>query len=399
VIAVDRSRNGAERRLVLVVGAVVFVDTMFYAAITPLLPELAHSFHLSKLSAGLMTAAYPLGMLFASIGGGVLAVRIGPKRTVYTGLALLAGSTLAFGFVDSPVLLDAARFVEGVGGACSWAGGLAWIVAEAAPDRRGALIGSALGAAIAGALLGPVIGTVATAIGRGPAFSLVVLLALALMLAAAPLPAVHTRSGQGLGDLWRSLGDRVVVAGIWLVALPAIASGLLNVLGPLRLHELGAAAVAIGVTFLAGAAIEAALSPVIGRVSDRRGRLLPLRFGLAGAAVLLALFALPRSAAALALVIVATATTLGAFWAPAMALLSDAAEVRGLDQALAAALMNVAWAGGQILGSGVGGAIAKVAGDALPMLLASALCVATLALLRGRRHAYAGAPRRYGIPE
>ena len=391
MIPVDRSRNAADRRLVLVVGAVVFVDTMFYAAITPLLPGLVHSFHLSKLSAGVMTAAYPLGMLIASIGGGLLAVRIGPKRTVYTGLVLLAGSTLAFGFVDSPLLLDAARFVEGVGGACSWAGGLTWIVAAAAPDRRGAMIGSALGAAIAGALLGPVIGTVATAIGRGPAFSLVVLLALVLMLAAAPLPAVHTRSGQGLGDLWRSLGDRGVGAGIWLVALPAIASGLLNVLGPLQLHEFGAAAVAIGVTFLAGAAIEAALSPVIGRVSDRRGRLLPLRFGLAGAAVLLALFALPRSAAVLALVIVATATTLGAFWAPAMALLSDAAEARGLDQALAAALMNVAWAGGQILGSGVGGAIAKAAGNALPMLLAAALCATTLALLRGGRRIYGAA--------
>jgi MFS family permease len=389
---VDRSRHGAERRLVLVVGAVVFVDTMFYSAITPLLPGLVRSFHLSKLSAGLMTAAYPLGMLVASVGGGVLAVRIGPKLTVYAGLALLAGSTLAFGLVNNPALLDAARFVEGVGGACSWAGGLAWIVAAAAPGSRGALIGRALGAAIAGALLGPVIGTVASAIGRGPAFSLVVLLSLALMLAASRLPAVHSHSGQGLGDLWRSLGDRAVAAGIWLVALPAIASGLLNVLGPLRLHDLGAGAAAIGVTFLAGAAIEAGLAPVLGRVSDRRGRLPPLRFGLAGAAALLALFALPRSAAVLALVVVATATTLGAFWAPAMALLSDAAEARGLDQALAAALMNVAWAGGQILGSGVGGAIAKAAGDAIPMVLVAGLCATTLALIGVR-------PRPYGIPE
>jgi MFS family permease len=389
---VDRSRNAGERRLVLVVGAVVFVDTMFYAAITPLLPGLVRSFHLSKLSAGVMTAAYPLGMLIASVAGGVLAVRIGPKRTVYAGLTLLAGSTLAFGFLQNPVLLDVARFVEGIGGACSWAGGLAWIVAEAAPERRGALIGSALGAAIAGALLGPVIGTVASAIGRGPAFSLVVLLSLALMLAAAPLPAVRSRSGQGLGDLWRSLGDRAVAAGIWLVALPAMASGLINVLGPLRLHDLGAAAVAIGATYLAGAAIAAALSPVMGRVSDRRGRLPPLRLGLAGAAVLLALFGLPRNAAVLALVIVATITTLGMFWAPAMALLSDAAEARGLDQALAAALMNIAWAGGQILGSGVGGAIAKAAGDAAPMLLTAALCTGTLAAIGVR-------PRPYGIPE
>ena len=61
----DRRRG--ERRLVVVIGAVVFVDTMFYAAIAPLLPGLAHSLHLSKLSAGVMTASYPAGTLVAAI--------------------------------------------------------------------------------------------------------------------------------------------------------------------------------------------------------------------------------------------------------------------------------------------------------------------------------------------
>jgi MFS family permease len=169
------------------------------------------------------------------------------------------------------------------------------------------------------------------------------------------------------------------------VALPAIASGLLNVLGPLRLHGLGAAAAAIGLTFLAGAGLEALLSPILGRLSDRRGRLLPVRFGLAGATVLVACFTLPSTAVGMALLIVAIATTLGAFWAPAMAMLSDAAEASGLDQALAAALMNLAWAGGQIVGSGAGGALAKATGDALPTVGVAGLCGATLLALRGRR--------------
>src|SRR5436309_1698101 len=118
------------RRLVLLVGAIVFVDTMFYAAIAPLLPTLAHQLHLSKLSAGIMTACYPVGTFFGSLPGGLLTVRIGPKRTVYAGMALLAGSTVAFGWAHSAVALDVARLAEGVGGACSWSGALAWIVAE-----------------------------------------------------------------------------------------------------------------------------------------------------------------------------------------------------------------------------------------------------------------------------
>ncbi len=105
--------NSGERRLVLVIGAIVFVDTMFYAAIAPLLPDLAHQLHLSKLSAGAMTAAYPAGTLIGSIPGGMLAARYGPKVAVIAGLTLLAASTLAFGFLDNAAALDAARFAEG----------------------------------------------------------------------------------------------------------------------------------------------------------------------------------------------------------------------------------------------------------------------------------------------
>ena len=75
---------------------------------------------------------------------------------------------------------------------------------------------------------------------------------------------------------------------MWLVTLPAIASGMINVLGPLRMHRLGASAAAIGAAFLVAAAIEAVISPVIGRWSDRRGRhdagaLRPRRRGRAAA--------------------------------------------------------------------------------------------------------------------
>jgi MFS family permease len=378
---------------VLVVGAVVFVDTMFYAAIAPLLPSLAHSLHLTKLSAGVMTAGYPAGTLVGSLPGGIFAVRVGPKRTVYAGLVLLGVSTLAFGFLEQVAWLDVARFVEGLGGACSWAGGLAWIVAEAPAQRRGGLIGAALGAAIAGALFGPVIGTIAGAVGRGAAFSGVVALSVALMDQARRLPLAHEASGQGLGHLVRVVRARRAIWAIWLVALPAAISGVLNVLGPLRLHRFGLGAVAIGATFLASASLEAAVSPVVGWLSDRHGRIVPLRIGLTGVVALLACFTLPSSGLVLAVVIVATAVGLGWFWAPAMALLADVAAAGGLQQGLAAAVMNLAWATGQIAGSGAGGAAAKAAGDAIPTAAAAILCAVSLLLLGGLRAPGRPAPR------
>jgi predicted MFS family arabinose efflux permease len=377
-------RDAAERRLVLVIGVVVFVDTMFYAVIAPLLPGLAHELRLSKLSAGVMTASYPVGMLLGSIPGGLLAARAGPRVTVCTGLALLACSTLAFAFLHDAAALDVARFIEGFGGACSWSGGLAWIVAATAPGRRGALIGRALGTAIGGALFGPVIGTIASATGRPLTFGALAVVVGVLLVLTGRLPGDHATSEQGLGSVTAALRRPGMATGMWLMAVPAIASGMINVLGPLRLHDLGAGAAAIGATYLAAAGIEAAIAPVIGSLSDRRGRLLPLRFGLAASTAALLCFTLPHSVLALAVVIVIIVAALGVFWAPSMALLSDAAEAASLHQGLAAALMNLAWAGGQILGSGGGGALAKLGGDGLPVAVAAAACAATLAALAGK---------------
>ncbi|MCW2985155.1 MAG: Arabinose efflux permease, partial [Conexibacter sp.] len=140
------------RRLLLVLSAIVFVDTTFYAVVAPLLPHYADDLGLSKASAGILLAAYPAGTLVGALPSGIIAVRFGPKRTVLVGLGLLAVSSIAFAFATTAVMLDLARFLQGIGGACSWAGGLAWLVGEAPPERRAELIGTALGAAIGGAL-------------------------------------------------------------------------------------------------------------------------------------------------------------------------------------------------------------------------------------------------------
>jgi MFS family permease len=370
------------RRLLVLVSIVVFVDTMLYAVLAPLLPGLVHNLHLSKSSAGLMTASYPLGTLLGSLPGGVLAARAGPRAAVCTGLSLLMGSTIAFGLLDHPLALDVARFIEGIGGACSWAGGLAWIVAAAPADRRGLLMGQALGAAIAGALLGPVIGSAATVLGRPVSFCALAAGVGVLLLWASRFPSTHQPTGQGLDALFAAVKRPDMSWAMWLVALPAIISGLINVLGPLRLHRAGVAAAGIGAAYLIAAAIEASLAPLVGRLSDRYGRIVPVQAGLIAAPVVLLCFTWPDEALLIALIIVLLAAALGLFWAPAMAMMSDIADAVGLDQGLAAALMNLAWAGGQIVGSAGGGVLAKASGDGLPAALGAGLCLLSLLAMR-----------------
>jgi len=379
-------------RLVLVVSIAIFLETLFYAVITPLLPQLSHQLQLSKLSAGVMTAAYPAGTLVAALPAGALAVRRGPKFTLITGLLLVVISTAAFGLLHTAAGLDAARFVEGVGGACVWAGGLAWIVAATPSERRGAVMGSALGTAIAGSLFGPALGALASVTGRAVLFSALAGAALLLLIPVRALRVERESSEQPVIEAVRTLRRPAMAGAMWLMVLPAIASGLFNVLGPLQLHRLGAGAAVIGGTFLIGAGFEALISPLAGRYSDRHGRTLPLRGGLMAVAAGIACFSLPSSAALLALLIVLTSTALGVFWAPVMALVSDVAERHSVDQAHAAALMNLAWAAGQIIGAAGSGASAKALGNWAPTLAVAALCLATLVSLRGRTAVPAQAP-------
>src|SRR6185437_10704904 len=144
---------------------------------------------------------------------------------LYTGLALMGGSSLAFGLLNNVALLDAARFVQGVGGACTWAGSMVWLIIESPADRRGSAIGGALAAGIGGALFGPVVGTLAHGLGRGPVFSAVVLVAAGLAAAVAVLPRPRaTEIDPERTSLYRQLRRPAIVLGMWLVALPAIAS-------------------------------------------------------------------------------------------------------------------------------------------------------------------------------
>ncbi len=369
------------RLLFVVASAVVFVDTMFYSAVVPLLPTLTQELHLSKASAGVLTAGYAAGTLIGSIPAGMLAGEAGPRTTIYAGLFLMGSSSLAFGLVDNIVLLDASRFVQGVGGACTWAGSLAWLIGEIPAERRGGAIGGVLAAGIGGALLGPVIGTLAHALGRAPVFSAVVVVAGALAVAVALLPAPSPQPPQpGPRRLLEALRRPGIALGMWLVTLPALASGIINVLAPLRLSALGASAAGIGATFLIAAGAEALVSPAVGRVSDRRGRMFPLRIGLAGAAFVLLWFTISETVVVVAGVVVLASVALGSFWAPAMAMLSDAAESRGIGLGYAMALINLAWATGQVVGAGGGGALAKATGDGVPFAISAVLCATTLAL-------------------
>jgi MFS family permease len=165
------------------------------------------------------------------------------------------------------------------------------------------------------------------------------------------------------------------------MTLASLALGALDVLAPLRLGHLGMSGVVIGAIFLAAAATQTVANVFVGRYADRRGRSATLRLILAAALLVALGLIIVHTQWLLALLVVCAGTVFGAFFAPAMALVADEAELAGLELVLVLALLNIAWSPGQLIGATGAGALAAATGDGLPYLLLAILCFGSLALL------------------
>jgi MFS family permease len=218
-------------------------------------------------------------------------------------------------------------------------------------------------------------GAIAAEVGTEAVFGAVLAIALVLAVVASGLPEAGPPERQPLREVGAIILSRPVLIATAFVAIPSLMFGVVEVLVPLRIDELGGGHVAIAGGFIAGAALEAGLAPVVGRYSDRVGRRVPFVAGIGVCA-----FAMVVLAGAHALNVVLAALILGALGAglcftPALTTLSDTAEASELHQGFAAGLSNMAWAAGQMLGAVIGGGVAEAAGYAAPSLAVAVLLI------------------------
>jgi MFS family permease len=370
------------RRLLALSCAIVLVDTIFYAALYPLVPYFEDKLGLSKSVVGVLSGAYGAGVLVGSVPGGYLASRSGVRVTALVGLTLMSVTSVAFALADSTWLLVLARFAGGFGSALSWVAAFTWLVDRAPEERRAELIGVMISSAVVGALLGPVLGSVAATVGLLPAFAAVAVAGMAIAVWAAFEPASASTGNVSLLPALGMLRSPLLLTGLWFIGLSPLLFSALAVLVPLDLHRLGWGAAAVGVVFLLSAVFEAFVHPVLGRWSDRSGYRRPVFVGLIASIGILLLLTWVANPWVIGLLVVLAAGAFNATLVPGTALFSRGTEKAGMDRAVAFAMTNFAWASGYAVGAPVGGFLADLRGDALSYLVLTVVCLLTIVALR-----------------
>jgi MFS family permease len=370
------------RRLLALSCAIVLVDTIFYAALTPLVPLFEEKFGLSKSAVGILSGAYGAGVLVGSVPGGYLASRSGVRITALVGLILMSVTSVMFALVDTTWLLVAVRFAGGFGSALSWVAAFTWLVDRAPEGRRAEMIGVMVSAAVVGALLGPVLGSVAATVGLLPAFASVAIVGGGIAVwATLEQPPVSSGDISLLPAL-RTVREPLLLTSLWFIGLSPLLFSALAVLVPLDLNRLGWGAAAVGTVFLVSAIFEAFVHPLLGRWSDRSGYRPPVIAGLLTSIGILLLLTWAGDPWVIGLLVVLAAGAFNATLVPGTALFSRGTEKAGMERAVAFAITNFAWASGYAIGAPIGGFLADLRGDALSYLSLTVVCLLTIVLLR-----------------
>src|SRR3954453_5244255 len=174
-----------EKLLLVVLGAVVFLDTLDLSLVQVALPAIGSDLHLPEGQLQWIVSVFVLGYGGLLLFGGRSADVFGRKRVLVWGLvALIAASALGAIATDGTLLI-AARFVKGVTAAFTAPAALSILTTSFGEGhRRNRALGIYAAAAAAGFTFGLVAGGLLTQLSWRYTFAVVAPVALVLLLAA-----------------------------------------------------------------------------------------------------------------------------------------------------------------------------------------------------------------------
>jgi DHA1 family solute carrier family 18 vesicular amine transporter 1/2 len=364
-------------KALLVCSLAVFVDSVLYYMLVPLIPELAVRASLTQLQIGSLFGSYAFCLIVSTVLAGRLQFSSGQRRPMLLAIAGLGIATILFALSSDFAVLLLARCVQGVAAGFTWVLGLALVIAYFPGDKRGAALGVTFSVANAGYLLGPPIGGFLLSWFGYLAPFIFGIIVVVIDGAARYflLPEVHAHPEPN--DIsWRDLlRERSAPLLVCSMGLGAAAFAMLDVVLPLYLHDAFAATPdVIGALFVALGSTFVFTSPMIGRLADRFGYAKALCMGHVLTALLIMGPLLASSLWQMAFVLVFLGLFSNLVFAPCqpgMASVVDAKQ--STHYAVGVSLLSTSYSVGMMAGAYLGSFVAEYFGLQAVMVGASIL--------------------------
>lgn len=267
-----------ERRLVLLIGAVQFINVLEFMMVMPLGPDFARELGIPTSQLGLVGGGYTLAAAAAGIAGAFFLDRFDRRRALSVALAGLVLGTALGALAVGLKSLVAARLIAGAFGGPATALSMA-IVTDAVPAaRRGRAMGSVMGAFSVASVLGVPAGLELARVGgwRMPFLTVAALGAVVIAVATRLLPpqrAHLAREGLGPPAPFRQVLRRPVVQlSLSCTAVAIIANFALipNLSTYFQLNR-GYPREYLSLLYMVGGAVSFATLRLAGRLVDRHG--------------------------------------------------------------------------------------------------------------------------------
>jgi MFS family permease len=277
---------------VAVLASIAFFVALGFGIVIPSIPIFAESFGVTALAASAVVSAFALMRFISSPFAGSLTNRLGERRILATGLAIVAVSSALAGLSQSYVQLLVLRGIGGIGSSMFTVSAMALLLRVVDADQRGRAAAAWQGGFLVGGVAGPAVGGLVLAVSiRAPFFFYAGTLAVATVVAlvflspariAAREAAVESHdAGEAvvppksgwpeLRDALRSGAYRAALAVNLTTGLATF--GLRSAIIPLFVIEgLQQGPSLSGWAFLVAAGVQAITLLPAGRITDTRGR-------------------------------------------------------------------------------------------------------------------------------
>jgi len=298
---------------VAVVSAIAFCVALGFGIAAPALPLYARQFDVSALWASAVISVFALMRLVASAPAGWAIGRLGERRVLTWGLAIVAVSTAAAALAQDYGQLLVTRGLGGIGSSMFTVSAMSLLLRVVQPGQRGRAAAAFQAGFLAGGVAGPAVGGAVIGISiRAPFVVYAVTLTLAAWVAARYLPrapddsedepldegsaAASDPSGEA-PNLRAALRTRAYRAALGAnLTNGFVTFGLRFALVPLFVVEgLNQSASWAGIAFLVAAVAQALVLVPAGRLTDVMGRRPAMLAGTAATTAGMLLLALSGS--------------------------------------------------------------------------------------------------------